>query len=341
MATRRLPVVNGHRISALSITRFCPHAEGEENVAGRAAAQSTAFHALCAGAPEAASLFAALTEDERAELAEWKKPTPLKLPAVELLWSEGVNEVPLGLTHDFAACAYDAPERMTQGTADKVWEEAAGIIVADLKRSRWRHGDPNSLQLVAYCLAAVAKATKPGFAPQYYTTAIWDLTEGQWSVGRTVEVGSLEHAEDCAAVKQAALNMPGPSNGYNQGSHCGDCYNRERCPSYLMPMSVAETDLAVFTAETNFDLLPPERRLEVKLTLDRIKKTLEVANRIVSESVKRVPISDGKGKEYRMVDVKGSLVFDKKRFEAEHPELFQQYVSVGAGHQQPAWRKER
>ena len=64
------------RMSSLPIAEKCGTAAAlsARHGSGRPAAMSKAFHAKCAGSPEAFRLIGALSHAERDEIAEWKMP---------------------------------------------------------------------------------------------------------------------------------------------------------------------------------------------------------------------------------------------------------------------------
>ena len=69
---------SGHRMSSLPIAEFCGQAPvlGAQHGAGRAAAMSTAAHALFARQADADTKLARLTADERNEVRVWQSPLP-------------------------------------------------------------------------------------------------------------------------------------------------------------------------------------------------------------------------------------------------------------------------
>ena len=331
---RHLPI-NGHRISSLPVTRYCPHA-ADDSVASRAATVSTAFHALAAGAPEAAGLFAGLSEEEQQEVAGWKMPTPLKVAGHELSWADGLSEQQLAVDESFKPVGYDSGEQMTQGTADKLWLiDDELLVIADLKRSTHRIS-VTSEQLLGYamCGCAIFHTVKR------YVTALWDLIEGTWKVGPIFKVGSLEYAEHKMIVRQAALNLPSRDNGYSIGGHCSSCYHRPRCPAYLMPTKLAEQGMRDFTAAGNFDALDNDERLKWLVTVGRIKETLKVMEGVIKESAKKIPIVDYEsGKEWREVSRKGKEGLDRVQLEKDHPGLLSRYIKRGKPSRYCDWRK--
>jgi len=70
----------GNRASILDVSVFCGQAASRaREAAGRAAAMSSAFHAMAAGTSNFHALFAGLTDEEREEIVKWKLPTPIKV----------------------------------------------------------------------------------------------------------------------------------------------------------------------------------------------------------------------------------------------------------------------
>ena len=70
----------GVRMSALPTSQFCGQAALLDRGAGRAAAMSTCWHAVCAQAPGNAALLAALTDEEAEEVLGWERPKIVDLP---------------------------------------------------------------------------------------------------------------------------------------------------------------------------------------------------------------------------------------------------------------------
>lgn len=327
----------GNRISLLPITYYCPLAGrlGEQYGAGRSAAVSTAFHAWCAGDPEALS---ALDEGEREEVRKWKRPADVIVEGTGVLLEYDTAEVErrVGLTKDGRFCAADDSQAITAGTLDFAWvREVNGhrvAFVGDIKRQEWTQTDPMSLQLLGYAFAWADL-----HECSHFCTGLWYATEGEWKWGDLVDLESPEALRMWERVSYAAQNTEGPGV---MGSHCGDCYSRLQCPEYLLPPEVASSSLACLTEGGE---LTEDKALELKLLLDRAKKTTEAAEKTLKEYAKRVGgIRDGKGKIWKAIPVKGRASFDKKSLEKDMgKEFVEKYTKVGAQGTRMSWVNDK
>lgn len=261
-----------HRMSSLPIAQFCgPGAVLGQVSSGRAAAQSTAFHATCSKAPDHLAKLRLLTDEEIAEVMQWKRPAQIQLSegGPLLRYEDAVHELEVGLDKDGGYVAGDDPRCVSLGHLDMAWVHDVNghriAYIGDIKRSSWTTLDgPDSLQLIAYGFA-FAQFMKC----DYFVCGIWAAIEGEWTWGDLVDLES-ERASLLLARVVAAIHNVGTE--YNTGAHCSGCYGALKCPAYLMPPEVAETSLAPFTSGTE---ITPDNALAVLLLVERVSKTAE------------------------------------------------------------------
>lgn len=230
-----------HRISSLPLAEYCPlsPALSERHGSGRAAATSTAFHAICAGDPDADAKLAALTDEEREDLAGWVRPPKVDLPGAligdfdprKCFW-----EVEVSLRHPGGSTSLghvDAYETRSPRL----------VVVLDVKRSKWTPGaTPDSLQLAGYGLALCDELGCDAFLP-----VIWCALEGQYIWGEVVELDSPKGYELRERCEYAATHEGSPRTG----PHCDGCFQSHHCPEYLLPGAIADSNpaLAALTSE--------------------------------------------------------------------------------------------
>ena len=335
--------MKGVRPSALEIAEKCSEAPklGAKHGAGRAAFISNAMHAAMHAkatkskkdARRAVDLYSALEPEEREELQGYKEPEPLEVgDGVILDYLDAATEVPLGLTDD---CAYILPgeedEPMTAGTADACWNpipcEGGDIVhIADLKR-RTETSHPMSLQLVTYAMAAALEV-----GASYFQTHIWSLSEGEWTHGDIVDLGSAQAVELFRRIKHACYH----DSGYATGPHCSKCWSRQYCPEYLMPPEMAETSLAPFVGAIE---VSDEELSQIVVDIARAKKTIAAVEENVKECVRRGSVvSDGNGMVYRPRMTKGRRTVALKVLEEGlGKEEAAQYIKQGKGYERWDW----
>lgn len=304
----------GNRMSSLSIAQHCGQAPALSQLgSGRAAAMSTAFHARCAEAADAAAKLARLTADERDEIATWHKPADVEVSGATLTYEAAEKELEVGLTSQGRYCAAEHPDCVSVGHLDFAWTvDFPGLrvaFVADIKRSEWTVGDgPESLQLHAY---ATAYADKVG--ADAYVTGIWGAVEGQWWWRQElVRLDSMEAIEIADRVLAAARNTGGD---FAMGPHCSGCYGRLRCPAYVIAPAHAVTELAPFTSVGAE--LTNEKASELLLLCDRVEDMADKVRKELKERVRRglVVIGDGNGKVWRPTQCDGRRGLSAKLIE--------------------------
>lgn len=273
---------------------------------------SHAFHAQCAGAPEAASELARLTEAERAEVATWKRPADVVVGDVTLTYGAAEKELEVGLNSVGEYCKASDPDCVTVGHLDMAWVVDVGggrwAFVADIKRSEFTVSEgPESLQLQSYGLAYASKVKA-----DVYVTGIWGAVEGRWWWSDAqVMVDGFDHLDVLARVLAAAQNT---SPDYSMGPHCRGCYGRLRCPAYVIAPSHAAGELAPFTA-VGADITS-EQASKLLLLTKRVKDMAEHVENELKERVRRgLEIADGNGKVWKPVECQGRESLSKRLLE--------------------------
>jgi hypothetical protein len=300
-----------NRPSSLDVARFCGLAPKLNAQYGseRSATMSTAFHALCAEAPEARQKFEALTEDEREEITTWHRPANVQLPDGTILrYSEADREMVVGLDRNligFTAATSDAlaknPAIVTAGTLDMAWAVNGVAYVGDIKKSAFTVDGPDTLQLAAY---AFAYASLKGC--HTFVRGLWIAEEGQWLwEAEPVALDSVRAFELGGSVLFAAQN-----NGEaSRGSHCRKCYPRIHCPEYLASASS-------FKACSNPASLTDQEAVEELIRAKSAKEQAELAEENIKALARfRRGIKDGKGKVYLPVVQDGRKTLDKPALE--------------------------
>lgn len=315
--------MKGNRMSSLPVAQFCGRASELSQIgSGRAAAQSTAFHAVCAGAADAEVKLARLTDDERAELRDWHRPADVVLGDITLRYADAEKELEVAITSAGRYCLPSDPDCLSVGHLDFAWLVTINgqrwAFVADIKRSEYTVSDgPESLQLHGY---AMAYADKVG--ADVYVTGIWGAVEGTWWwAAEPVVLGSKRSVELADAVLHAAANK---STDYALGAHCSGCYGRLHCPAYVLPPEVAGTSLAPFSSG---DIeLSGEQAAQLLATIKRFRDTADKVEAEIKERVRRrlLEVENDNGKVYRPVECAGRLSLSKARLAAAgiDPEAF-------------------
>lgn len=327
------------RMSALPVLQYCGQAQilGASSGAGRAAAIGTAFHAVCSNAPERDSLLARLSDRERAEVDELIKPAPFMWDGVSLNYEAAYRERKVALTAEGLPCEYGSDEAFVQGTADLQWfVDRPGkrtVIVVDIKKTAFAAPDGAlTLQAIGYAVAFARHFNADG-----YVTGIWDATNGEYRWSDWFDVWGEEASLHWERIVAAANNHGGE---YSLGTHCQSCYARGKCPQYLLPLDLAETSLAPFTTE---EALTDEKAIEGLQLAERAIKTAQaVKDRIEMHALERGGLVDeARGKVWGPTRVKGRASLDRKRLEAENPELAMRYTKFGSEYNQFRWTNKK
>jgi len=317
--------MKGHRMSSLPIAQYCAQAPRLSQVsASRAAVQSSAFHARCAGDPKGDKLVALLTPEERAEMESWAKPADVTLPSgVTLRYDDAVKELAVAL--DENGCATDNEESaLTVGHLDLAWvvhvDGAKVAYVGDIKRTAWSCPDgPESLQLHAYGQAFADKHGCDAYVP-----GLWLLDEEQWQWGALRDLLDFGTLAITQRIVAAAGNAD--EDGYHTGPHCRSCYGRMHCPAHMLPVSDPVSALEPLTKP---DALDDESALSALLLYQSAQDLMKkVKDNLEAYAERNGGISDGNGKIWaKCMAPGGSPRFDAKRFEKERPDLANQYIT--------------
>lgn len=334
-------VKHGHRVSLLPITQYCGAAGrlSEAHGAGRPAAMSSAFHARQAGAPDAATKWALLSDDEQREVASWKAPGLVDIPGGPMLeYASAHKEVPLGIDDlGFYVDPSSGEDCLTIGHMDFGWafdDPIFGLTayVADIKKSLWTSAEgPDSLQLHGYGWAFARK-----MGCDSYCTGLWIAEEGEWLWSKEiVELDSDRGQQIWERISAAASN-----NGeFNTGAHCRGCYARLHCPEHVLPAATVDTWLAPGsiadgmspTSEEALDFL-----LKVQATEDLCKKARENLEMLVAHGKLRI---EQNGKAWLPVNMPGRESLDKEGLARELGPRLGDFVRRGKPYTQMRWLK--
>lgn len=261
----------GHRMSSAPVTQFCGQAGRLGQMgSGRAAYQSSCFHAVCAGAPNADELLVRLTQDELAEIAKWKRPTDIDVGSGRILrYVDAEKELEVAIDSSGSYVDPKSPNAISIGHFDFGWVVQVGSMriayVGDIKRSEFTVEEGvESLQLHSYGLAYATKMNCDGYA-----VGIWAAVEGLWQWSSIVD---LESAEALTYAKRVVAAVTNTSDEYAMGPHCRKCYGRFRCPAWLMPPELATSTLAPLAVGGEAQLTD-ERMAELLLVYQRFSDT--------------------------------------------------------------------
>ena len=265
----------GNRPSSLPQAQFCGlSAElGNQHGAGRSAAMSTAFHARCAGAEDAKTLWKALTEDEQRTVATWHKPGDAKLPDGSMFrYDDALREHRIAMDHHGNACDPDSDECLTAGTVDYAWtHEHDGertAYVVDIKRSRFTQDDPLNLQNLAYGFAYAAETEA-----DHLVCGLWWAEDGEFCwADRAIDLMSEAAVTLLDKVLAAASNL---SEEAVTGPYCSGCYSRMHCPEWLLPVEVVKGQGASLVALAEGGEITQDQACELRRLYERGKAFIE------------------------------------------------------------------
>lgn len=324
----------GARMSALPVAQYCGQAASlsEKYGAGRAAAMSTFFHAVCAGSPNVNALAAKLTPDELEEVGQWHKPETITLydGAITLDYTSAEKELEVMLD-DQGEHTFVADKAITIGHLDFAWQRTfqgrSVVFVADIKRSEWTVSDPNSLQVLAYGWAYSKKLGADAFVP-----GIWAAMEGKWMWGDWFDMQDLDSLDLWDRIRHAALNKDQAATG----PHCRNCWARLHCPEYLFPSHERAGALTAFaeghepTSVEVADAYLAAQAMEdiAKRIKENAKEYARRGNEIVSADGRKLVMSERQGRETVSV---ASL-------RKESPELADRLVKRGEPYVVPMWK---
>lgn len=339
------------RASALNEAELCglaPEISRLRNASGRKALMGTAAHAVFdggIGSKAAEKALARLTPDERAEIAQWKKPTPARFPDNELdsglRYEDATRETPVGL--DVNGCfvavikgidgGYACPvgELLVPATPDMYWISDDGpdgtvVYLGDIKTGEMPiTGGALSLQFVAPALALADK-----FNADWICTGIWWAREGRWEWSEPVAVDSELAVQLWQRIRSAATN---PIQAVT-GPHCNDCWQRAHCPEFMLPVSQAETKLAPLTQPGG---LTADNAVEAFTVLQAMDKLVEIGKGTLKAFIREHgPVAAAAGKVLTLQQMPGRETADSAALKADG---LTKYIKQGQPFSFPAIRK--
>lgn len=332
------------RMSSLPIAQYCAKAPELDVGAGRAAAMSTAFHALCDdqakgnnASKETETKLAKLTAAEIEEIKTWRYPEDFVVLGIELRYSEAETEVTCALGQDGEHIDGDTDKAITVGHADMFWviraeidgEEVKVVVVGDIKKSAWTTIDgPSSLQLSTYGFALAQKTNADYFVP-----CIWIAEDGTWLVGDPVSMYSLEASKLWSKIHHAATHQ---SDDFATGPHCTECWSRLQCPAHM----VRYGDVLVVpgTLESELD---QDSALELIRHTKQLEDTAKAAKDYLKEWVRRNgEIPDGNGKKWGPVRTNGrEMTASPKKLRESLGEEAEMFIFRSKPSEQFRWHK--
>lgn len=327
------------RMSALPIAQYCGLASKlyAQHGAGRPAAMSTAFHALCAGND---GPMLSLTRPEREELKAWKRPADVVLDHIRLAYDDAEKECEVALSAAGYPCL--AEDAMSVGHLDFAWVKQVGTrrvaFVGDIKKSRWTTVDgPETLQLHAYGMAYAQMRDCDA-----WTTGIWLPVDGEWMWSiNAVTLGSQAHAALWSLISWACDTSEPSRQSASTGAHCSNCYARLHCPEFTLPAVLSMTELAP-VAE---GIIPSPQKAADMLrwiaALDGDNGLLSKAKEQLKEWVRRgeLTVADG-DKVWGPVKMPGRKSLDRSKLEATVGDL-SGFETNGADYDQFRWMKRK
>jgi len=302
---------------------------------------STAFHAYCADpdADDVKDLLRNLSDEERAALEDWQKPSPIELPAGPTLrYEHAEREFAVALDRHGQACDPDDPDCLTAGHPDAAWvfdrDGSRYAYVLDLKRSRWT-ASPDSLQIRAYAYAVGVEHDCDVVVP-----GVWDLENGGYDWGQPIRMASDEAISLWFEIRAAASH----DGQAITGPHCtaAPCWGRMHCPEHLLPAALAAVDQSPLTvvAEDGDEL-----------TADKIVKALELVKpledilKAVKDKAKAYVrlggVIEKDGWQYGPVVKIGRESVSVKRVREVCPDLADRLITRGKSYEEYRWKKTK
>lgn len=334
----------GNRVSLLPIAQYCGKAAelSERYGAGRPAAMSTAFHARQAGSPDAAALWARLSEAEQQEVLGWKSPkTVVMSGGVSLDYAHAMKEIEVALDCDGYWAEVDGPDVMTIGHADLAWApyEIEGLRVAfvgDIKKSAYTTEDgPESLQLHGYGWAVARK-----FHCDAYCCGLWLAEEGEWLWSQQwVVLDSDRGREIWDRIRYAATHKTGEAT---TGQHCRHCWSRLHCPEQLLPakLGAIEKMLAPLTEGGDITMVDHNTILRLQALSELCDKAKKVAQAAIERGVLKVRDPDS-GKIWAPVEMPGRQSVDVDKLRSELGDGANRFIRRGNSYTQFRWMKPK
>jgi hypothetical protein len=160
----------------------------------------------------------------------------------------------------------DSGELITKGTCDAWWMDGNRLYVVDVKTGlpSFLPDIDNCMQLHAY---AMALALEHG-AEEYVIG--YGLTNPEAKLAWSRVFYDTEMEPILARITRAATRPPTPV----VGAHCDGCFQRKRCPSWLLPAYDGESALAPFTKPQG---LTKENAARAVLAVGAIETALKIA----------------------------------------------------------------
>lgn len=327
------------RMSSLPILTYCGEAGrlSATHGSGRPAAMSSAYHASCAGAPEASAMLARLSDKEREEVLSWETPTTvIYADGVELDYASAEKEAALALDDLGFACP-PTDDAFLLGHMDFGWvRNIDGLkvaFVADIKKQVWTTADgPESLQLHGYGYAYAQLHECDA-----YVTGIWLATEGEWQWSDAMVLMGSPRAEKIWGRLFAAATNDG---GYSTGQHCRSCWSRLHCTEHMLPAIEPETWLA--PVMKGGDIQKIDAAFVLKLFA--LEEIVEQAKEMASEAAKRGDIKvidPATGKMWGPIMMPGRKSLNVSRLREKLGPRADEFFKKGAGYTQMRWVKAR
>jgi len=322
----------GVRMSGLPLSQYCGQSALLDKGAGRAAAQSTAWHAACALSPGYQNLLARLTDEEQAEVKTWKRPEDVEVaPGIVLRYDDAEHELEVAVDKYGRAVSADSPSAESVGHLDMAWavevNERRVAYVPDLKRTEFTATEGvNTLQLVAYGFAYAALRGCEGYCP-----GIWAAIEGRWTWGEIVWLDSPEAEKLWERCLAAMRNVGGE---FNRGVHCRGCWSRFQCPAHLLPPDAATGSLAIMAGQ---EMVTGPKVAQLVLDIKRAEDTIRKAKEFAEDWEARHPgevVADGK--KWRPVRMPGRESLDKEKLLSVYPDAAK-FVKRGSDYSMMKW----
>lgn len=328
--------MTANRISRLPIAEFCGRSGELDLGSGRAAAMSTAFHAICSVAPDVIRKTAALTEAEREELKTWHRPTQVPFDDGTVLTYEAAEKESTVGIDSRGRFSLDPEVAVCIGHLDMAWTvekqfnvAARVCYVGDIKKTHWTTLDgPESLQLHGYGFALAAREHAT-----HYACGLWIAEDGVWNWGKLVDLESSEAADVWDRILHAATNQGGE---FRTGGHCRSCYSRLRCPAYLVPVESTHA-----LAPLNGGEVTNEQALHLLHQYQRAEDTLKAVGGFLKEYARRTPIYDpATKKRYMAVECAGKESVNKEALLRDEPQAREKgWIKKGAPYDMMRWVK--
>lgn len=284
---------------------------------------------------EAAERGTAVHEDVAAWLRDGRAPTTPEGKSLAESWTPAPADKRM-VEHKVRLVDPETNALLTAGTADYMALAAGTLHLADWKTGRPEYvEDPDdNLQLHAYALAAALE-----YGANDYVVSLCFLSADEvpiWKVSRV-----YGHDEWGRVWDRVALAASRPPVAV-KGPHCQRCWQRLRCPAYLVPADPVARNVDLVPL-TSTDVATPDRVLRLHLAAKAMREIADRGDEYVKAYVREHgPLGDGAGKELALVEVAGRRSVSLGP--AEKAGLLPQLEAAGAvsramPSQQLRWRK--